>query len=113
MDYNAVPSLIPQITMSAPDFRETSCDGTHWYQLCQSLNLGTIGVGLCLVASLKILVGFSTKSLVYYVAQDMLNILLCMNQVVCFCSIHQNVSLFLNIGCLFPSVLCPLLGMRE
>lgn len=84
MDYNAVPSLIPQITMSAPDFRETSCDSTHWYQLCQSLSLGTIGVGLCLVASLKILM-FSTKSLVSYVAQDMLNILLCMNQVVCFC----------------------------
>lgn len=71
--------------MSASDFRETSCNGPHWYQLCQSLNLGTIGVGLCLVASLKILVKFFTKSLVSYVAQDMPNILLCKNQVDRFC----------------------------
>lgn len=85
IDCNAVPSLIPQIIMSAPDFRETSCDGIHWYQLCQLLTLGTIWVGLCLVASLKILVMFFTKSLVSYVAQDMLNILLCKNQVARFC----------------------------
>lgn len=52
---------------------------------CASLNLGTIGVGLCLVASLKILVMFFTRFLVSYVAQDMLNILLCKNQVECFC----------------------------
>lgn len=41
--------------------------------------------GLCLVASLKILVIFFTKSLVSYGAQDTLNILLCKNHVACFC----------------------------
>lgn len=114
MDCSAAPSLIPQIiVVSAPDFRETSRDGIRWYQLCPSLSLGTTGVGLCLVASLEVLVMFFTKSLVSYAAQDMLNILLCKNQVALFGRHPSECFLVFKYKVFVP--FCPMpmfLGMR-
>lgn len=44
MDCNVDPTLIPQILISVPNLREISCDDAQWYQLCQPVNLGTIGL---------------------------------------------------------------------